>query len=65
MKHLFEIAFLGFVFIIFCIAQPPDNFGEGKKRPYERLERYKKVQMVEVLKLDEETGLKLITRYNN
>jgi hypothetical protein len=65
MKHLFGMISISIVFTILCIAQPPDGFGEGKKRPFERLERYKKIQMVEVLKLDEETGMKLITRYNN
>lgn len=34
------------------------------KRPTERLENYKKVRMLETMKLDEEKGLKLIGRYN-
>ena len=50
---------------IISVAQPPEGFGEGKRRPSERLESYKKVRMLEVLKLDEETGLKLINRYND
>ncbi len=34
------------------------------KRPMERLESYKKVRMLETLKLDEDKGLKLVNRYN-
>ncbi|MEW5799479.1 MAG: hypothetical protein AB1728_10800 [Bacteroidota bacterium] len=34
------------------------------KRPMERLESYKKVRMLETLKLDEDKGLKLVSRYN-
>lgn len=34
------------------------------KKPMERLESYKKVRMLETLKLDEEKGLKLVSRYN-
>ncbi|MDD8016941.1 MAG: hypothetical protein PHP42_01080, partial [Bacteroidota bacterium] len=32
--------------------------------PMEKLESYKKVRMLETMKLDEETGLKLVSRYN-
>ncbi|NUN69951.1 MAG: hypothetical protein HUU02_09605 [Bacteroidetes bacterium] len=42
-------------------AQPPE--GMGNRRPMERLERFKKIRMVEALNLDEETGLKLVSRY--
>ena len=34
-----------------------------QRRPLERLESLKKVRMLEALKLDEETGVKLINRY--
>ncbi len=38
---------------------------EGRfARPAERLEQFKKIRMIEVLKLDEETGLKLVGRYS-
>ncbi len=65
MRYLFRMILFLVCFVMTCIAQPPEGFGEGKKRSSERLERYKKLQMIEVLKLDEETGLKLISRYNN
>ncbi len=46
-------------------AQPREMMEGGKfQRPMERLENYKKIRMIEVLKLDEETGLKLVGRYN-
>jgi hypothetical protein len=55
-----------FVFFVSMVstAQSPDGFGEGRRRPSERLESYKKVRMIEAMKLDEETGVKLINRYN-
>ncbi len=65
MRYLFGMILFIIFIVMTCTAQPPEGFGEGKKRPSERLERYKKLQMIEVLKLDEETGLKLISRYNN
>lgn len=43
-------------------AQPPE--GMGNRRPMERLERFKKIRMVEALNLDEETGVKLVSRYS-
>ncbi len=43
-------------------AQPPE--GMGNRRPMERLERFKKIRMVEALNLDEETGVKLVNRYS-
>jgi Spy/CpxP family protein refolding chaperone len=45
-------------------AQMREQQGGKFKRPMERLENYKKIRMIEVLKLDEETGLKLVSRYN-
>lgn len=55
--------------VLFCLlmssalmyAQPPGAF--MKPRAMERLENYKKVRMLEALKLDEQTGIKLISRY--
>lgn len=38
--------------------------GQMGKRPMERLESFKKVRMLEALKLDEDKGLKLVARYN-
>ncbi|MDD8018456.1 MAG: hypothetical protein PHP42_08785, partial [Bacteroidota bacterium] len=52
---------------LFCLlpllvsAQP---YGPKGQRPMEKLESYKKVRMLETMKLDEETGLKLVSRYN-
>ncbi|MFA6456881.1 MAG: hypothetical protein WCW40_08675 [Bacteroidota bacterium] len=45
-------------------AQPPGPMGERFQHQMERLDRYKKIRMVEALNLDDETGLKLVTRYN-
>lgn len=44
------------------LAQPPE--GMGNRRAMERLEHFKKIRMVEALDLDEETGVKLVSRYN-
>lgn len=43
-------------------AQPPE--GMGNRRAMERLEHFKKIRMVEALDLDDETGVKLVSRYN-
>ncbi len=64
MKYYFRMTLLILAGIIMVVAQPPEELREGKRRPSERLESYKKVRMIEVLKLDEETGLKLVNRYN-
>ncbi len=64
MKHFLRMILFVFFGAIISIAQPPDGVGEGRRRPSERLESYKKVRMIEALKLDEETGVKLINRYN-
>ncbi len=45
-------------------AQPNEMMRGRFQRPMERLEQYKKIRMIEALKLDEETGLKLVGRYN-
>lgn len=52
------------LFITLCAAQPGEMMGERPHRQMERLDRYKKIRMVEALKLDDETGLKLVSRYN-
>lgn len=49
------------VFTLTAVAQLSGPFGQ---RPMERLESYKKVRMLETLKLEEETALKLISRYD-
>lgn len=50
---------------VLLTAQPHEMMEGGRlKRPMERLESYKKIQMIEALKLDEESGLKLVGRYN-
>ncbi|MDP1676933.1 MAG: hypothetical protein Q8L88_08705 [Bacteroidota bacterium] len=64
MRCLFKIISLIVFVTIIGVAQSPEGFMEGKRRPSERLESYKKVRMIETLKLDEETGLKLVNRYN-
>ena len=61
--------FLAFLLCItipgFMSAQPPEGPGGRFQRPMERLESFKKIRMIEALQLDEETGLKLVKRYNN
>lgn len=64
MKYFLRTLLFSFFLVIVCTAQPPDGFGEGRRHQSERLESYKKVRMIEALKLDEETGIKLINRYN-
>lgn len=54
-----------FVMVLFILpllvyGQRPPQMGG---RAMERLESYKKVRMLEALKLDEEKGLKLVSRY--
>jgi hypothetical protein len=63
MKHIMTMHVLVFFVTIFCFAQTPDGLGERMRRPSERLDSYKKVRMIEAMKLDEETGLKLVNRY--
>ena len=46
---------------LIVFGQRPNQMGG---RSAERLDSFKKVRMLEALKLDEETGLKLINRYN-
>ena len=60
-----------FLSLFFCIAitafvsaQPPEGAGGRFQHPMERLESFKKIRMIEALRLDEETGLKLVKRYN-
>lgn len=63
-----KVFFISLVVASFCsipvIAQPPGQMGPRNQHAVERLERYKKVRMLEALHLDEETGLKLVARYN-
>lgn len=63
MKYI--LPFLFFIMMpVMMFAQPPEGMGGRFQRPMERLESYKKIRMIEALKLDEETGLKLVQRYN-
>jgi hypothetical protein len=56
-------------FVILMLLLPLASFGQRPNqlngRAMERLESYKKVRMLEVLKLDDEKGSKLVTRYTN
>lgn len=52
------------VFLVCTIAAIAQIRGPFGQRPMERLESYKKVRMLETLKLEEETGLKLMSRYD-
>jgi Spy/CpxP family protein refolding chaperone len=49
---------------ITAAAQSREGMGNRFSRPMERLERYKKIRMVEVLGLEDETGVKLVSRYS-
>ena len=55
-----RLILLVLVFSSASLAQPREPY---QRRPLERLESLKKVRMLEALKLDEETGVKLINRY--
>lgn len=62
---IIKILVMSIVFLSATIsAQPPEPKGGRFQRPMERLESLKKIRMIEALKLDEQTGLKLVTRYN-
>ena len=63
MKYLNIIVVVCFVSVM-AHAQPNSEMGGRFQRPMERLESYKKIRMIEALSLDEETGLKLVGRYN-
>ena len=63
MKYLLS-AFICLTVPLFLFAQPPVGAGGKFQRPMERLESFKKIRMIEALQLDEETGLKLVKRYN-
>lgn len=56
-------------FVILMMLLPLAAFGQRPNqfngRPMDRLESYKKVRMLETLKLDGEKGSKLVTRYSN
>ena len=61
---------LSFIFI-FLYTSVNAQFGrmgkmdkEDRTAAFERIENYKKLQMVEVLKLNEELSLKVLSRYN-
>ena len=60
MRHIL-LAFL--VTTIVGIAMAQDEM-PMRGRGAERLEQYKKLRLMEVLKLDEETSLKFFARYN-
>jgi hypothetical protein len=54
-----------FVLLVMCSAVLYGQMrGPFNQRPMERLESYKKVRMLEAMKLDEDKGLKLISRYD-
>ncbi|MFA5832265.1 MAG: hypothetical protein WDA22_02205 [Bacteroidota bacterium] len=62
--NYYKFALTYIVASLTMFAQPPDAMGGHFQRPMERLESFKKIRMIEALKLDEETGLKLVGRYN-
>ncbi|MFZ4619020.1 MAG: hypothetical protein ACOYNS_00565 [Bacteroidota bacterium] len=62
--RILSVCFMIIVGVILVSAQPNEMKGGRFQRPMERLEQYKKIRMIEALKLDEETGLKLVGRYN-
>jgi hypothetical protein len=59
MRHIFLILLL---LPVLALSQRQEQFGG---RSMERLESLKKVRLLEAMKLDEEKGLKLISRYND
>lgn len=55
---------IAIIIIAASAAAQPGEMGGRFGKPMERLERYKKIRMVEALGLDEETGIKLVSRYS-
>jgi hypothetical protein len=53
---------LPFLFPLLVAAQHEERMGPPP--PMERLESFKKVRMLEELKLDEQTGIKLVSKYS-
>ncbi|HXG00371.1 MAG TPA: hypothetical protein VNL69_06270 [Bacteroidota bacterium] len=54
----FVLLFLSLVFVTAAHAQPPG------RPPLERIERFKKMRMLEILELGEEQSARFIARYN-
>jgi hypothetical protein len=65
MRNILLMILCSVVLTITISAQPREEMkGRFGGKPMERLDRYKKIRMVEALNLDEETGLKLVSRYS-
>lgn len=64
MKAIMVLMICAAVLSVIVTAQPREEMKMHSGRPMERLERYKKIRMVETLNLDEETGIKLVSRYS-
>lgn len=47
---------------VIAVAQGSEMMG-GRQKMMDRVEHFKKIRMLEAMKLDEETGLRLISRY--
>lgn len=63
MRIIVLLTVLTVAMVSLTAAQPQEMMKGHPGRPMERLERYKKIRMVEALNLDDETGVKLVTRY--
>lgn len=56
MKNVKRIMLILSIGVVMLSAQEQEMMGGRFQRPAERLEHFKKIRMIEVLKLDEETG---------
>ena len=61
MRALYTMLVLMMITVI-AAAQNPEMMG-GRQKMMDRVEHFKKIRMLEAMKLDEETGLKLVSRY--
>ena len=64
MKSVVTIV-LGFMFsVTSALLAQPEHSDRSQRPAYDRIESWKKVRMLESLKLDEDQSTKFITRYN-
>jgi hypothetical protein len=64
MKYIVTIVFGGMILMTSSLLAQPERGDRSQRPAYDRIESYKKVRMLESLKLDEEHSAKFIARYN-
>lgn len=63
MKYFVTVVF-GIMFLACSLLAQPERGDRSQRPAYDRIESFKKVRMLESLKLDEEHSAKFIARYN-